>query len=559
VSENHKQATAHSANDQFESNRALSRSPRELDRSQMRGQRIEAVKAEVADAAALRSKMIEAMRRKLESEARHQAEGGSHAPGELQGEQIAAQATNKASEGRWQTSPPATPPTQQLARTTKPIPAIYAVKRPPSRSPEASDGNEADSIFAPETGINAPGDEPRPPQPRPLNSSDPEIWDEAFQSAQRVEKALARLTQALAQDEGFARKEAKPSKAKTARGRSPRPLRVVALFAASFMIGISAIILAYDWYAGASVEKRLVQFLDQLLPGKPEALASNSAPLAAQPAEKPLAARATVTSQKTLATVKLEAFDAQGKADANIPLSIHAIGTTPEQAVDIRLAGLPGDAELSAGQRQADGSWLLKPGEQSGLTIQVPSEASGNLLVAVEALEQKTGELAAPPQEIRIKIAPAKIVVEPAGSAITPVMNLRESPAPLPPAEKKIATELPPAELQIAAIEETAEVPAMAIGIDDPARPLMARGDALLDLGDVVSARSFYDRAFELGNVRAARSIARTYDPMVLASMKVQGLRADPAKALEWYRKAEKAGESDAAQAIAALETFLQQ
>ena len=80
-----------------------------------------------------------------------------------------------------------------------------------------------------------------------------------------------------------------------------------------------------------------------------------------------------------------------------------------------------------------------------------------------------------------------------------------------------------------------------------------------MELGDIAAARSFYDRAFDLGNLRAARSIARTYDPVVLGSMKVQGLRGDAARALEWYRKAEKAGESDATQAIAALEIFLGQ
>jgi TPR repeat protein len=106
-------------------------------------------------------------------------------------------------------------------------------------------------------------------------------------------------------------------------------------------------------------------------------------------------------------------------------------------------------------------------------------------------------------------------------------------------------------------IEEAAEAPAVALGISDPSLRLMARGDALMELGDVASARSFYDRAFDLGNLRAARSIARTYDPIVLAAHKVQGMRADPAKALEWYRKAEKAGEAEATQAIAVLENFL--
>ena len=99
----------------------------------------------------------------------------------------------------------------------------------------------------------------------------------------------------------------------------------------------------------------------------------------------------------------------------------------------------------------------------------------------------------------------------------------------------------------------------MAMGIDDPSRPLMARGDALMELGDVAAARRFYDRAYDLGNIRAARSIARTYDPVVLGSMNVQGMRGDAAKALDWYRKAENAGEPDATQAIAALETYLGQ
>jgi tetratricopeptide (TPR) repeat protein len=552
VSENLQQTAAHSPNDKLEAqtDRAPSRSSRET-RDQMRNNRLDAVKAEVADAAALRSKMIDAMRRKLENEARFQANQASDDP--------------DASEAKESVEPAQHPP-----RAAKPLPAIYAVARPPQPPPKAydiagisapsypelRDRTETDPIFAPEsTPAGVSRNEPRS-QPRPLTGDNPEIWDEAFQSAHRVEKALARLTQALADEENHAYKAPKPGKPKVHRARRPRPLRVAVLFTTSFIISTSALIFAYDWHAGTSVEHRLAALVNQLLPGKTGAFASKEIPLpAVRSAEKPLAVRAIVRSPKTFATVKLEAFDAEGKADANIPLSIHAIATAPDQSVDIRLAGLPRGAELSAGRRQKDGSWLLLPGEQSGLTLQVPPEASGNLMVTVEALEQKSGELAAPPQEIRVKIAPAKMVVEPTATEITPVLNIPEAPAPLPPSKKDV--EVPSSDTHIAAIEEAAEAPAIALGIDDPARPLMARGDALMELGDVASARSFYDRAFELGNIRAARSIARTYDPVVLASMKVQGLRADPGKALEWYRKAEEAGAPEASQDIAALETYL--
>jgi tetratricopeptide (TPR) repeat protein len=553
VSENHQPTAAPSPNHDPEAHDGTpSRPSRETDRNQMRNHRLDAVQAEVADAAALRSKMIDAMRRKLESEARLQAQHGSDKP--------------DASEAKESPEPP-----QHSARAAKPLPAIYAVNRSPPPSPKAYDNagisragypdlrarTEGDSIFAPESPLpRAAKSDPRS-QPRPLTGEYPEIWDEAFQSAQRVEKALARLTQALAEEESHA-KAPRPAKTKVRRARRPRPLRVAILFTASFMISTSALVLAYDWRAGTSVEKQIAALVHQLLPGKTRTLVSNEVPLAAvRSAEKPLAARPAVRNPKTLATVKLEAFDAEGKADADIPLSIQALGATPDKSVDIRLAGLPRGAELSAGHRQKDGSWLLRPGEQSGLTLQVPPEASGNLLVMVEALEHKSGDLAAPPQEIRVKIVPAKMVVEPAATEITPVLNIPEAPAPLPSPGNDV--EPPPSDTNIAAIEEAAEAPAMAIGIDDPARPLMARGDALMELGDVASARSFYDRAFELGNARAARSIARTYDPVVLASLKVQGLRADPVKAFEWYRKAEQAGAAEASQDIAALETYLGQ
>lgn len=564
MSENHQNPAAQSANNETEAQAEKTpfRSQGETDRDRGRNQRIEAVKAEVADAAALRTKMIQAMRRRLENEARNQAGRRSceHEPSEP-GETFRLLSIGV--------------PAQHLAGEAEPPPAVYPIARPaqtPSKPYEGAagapppyqalhDSNEIDSIFAPES---PPASLLRPElgatQPRSLTGGNPEIWDEAFESAQRVENALARLREALARDENLGRRAPRAGKAKSSRSRRPRPWRVVTLFATSFMIGISATILIYDWHWQTSVEKRLTQLIGELWPAKTTAVATNEVPLpAVKPAEKPLAAAANAVP-KSLATVKLEAFDAAGKADTDIPLSIHAIGASPDQSVDIRLAGLPGSAELSAGRRQADGSWLLKPSEQSGLTLQVPSEASGNLKLTVEAWEHNTGELAAPPQEIRVGIAPASIVVEPAASAMAPVASIREAPpVPSVPPKLPVAAEPPAENLKMAAIEEAAEAPAMALGIDDPSRPLMARGDALMELGDVVSARSFYDRAFDLGNLRAARSIARTYDPMVLASMKVQGLRADPAKAIEWYRRAERAGEPEATQAIAALETLLGQ
>ena len=70
---------------------------------------------------------------------------------------------------------------------------------------------------------------------------------------------------------------------------------------------------------------------------------------------------------------------------------------------------------------------------------------------------------------------------------------------------------------------------------------LLGKGDMLMKTGDLIIARQFYSRAFQMGAAEGAMGVAKTYDPTVFAEMKVQGITPDAAKAAEWYEKA-KAG-----------------
>jgi hypothetical protein len=522
----------------------LAPSQADAQRARLRNERIEAIKAEVADAAILRSKMIEAMRRRLEAQARQQTSSEEAISAKEEPEESAkppaaptAEALTSSLGNVEAAAPPVPPPPSKMAMPETPVAAVNDV--------------DIDSIFVPEAEANQR--RAVPPLKAPARGF-PEVWDEAFQSAQRVESALARLQEALAKDERHSRR-ARKGAGKSARPRRPRPLRVATLFTASFMIGISAVIFAYDWRSPISLESQVTNLFRDFWPAETVKIASQTAPAKVKSVEKPLAAE-PVQKPKKLALVKLVASDVQGRAGSDIPLDVQTSGGGDK--VDLRILGVPDTVRVSTGKRASDGSWLLTSQQIKNAALRIPAEVSGKLQLTVEALDQKSGDLATPPQELVVKIAPAKTAVEPASSAITPVVHLREIPTEVASA-KEVPLAEPPPNIELAAVEEAAEAPAMAIGISDPSRPLLARGDALMELGDVVAARSFYDRAFDLGNLRAARSIARTYDPVVLGSMKVQGLRGDPNKALEWYRKAEKAGEPDAAQAIAALETFLGQ
>jgi hypothetical protein len=82
---------------------------------------------------------------------------------------------------------------------------------------------------------------------------------------------------------------------------------------------------------------------------------------------------------------------------------------------------------------------------------------------------------------------------------------------------------------------------------------LTARGNKLLEAGDIVSARLVFGYGARRGSADAMFSIARTFDPDYLSQRQVHGLKGDPAMARHWYEKAAEAGHALAAQRLQAL------
>jgi hypothetical protein len=80
-------------------------------------------------------------------------------------------------------------------------------------------------------------------------------------------------------------------------------------------------------------------------------------------------------------------------------------------------------------------------------------------------------------------------------------------------------------------------------GVDIPL--MLARGDSLRGVGDIASARLFYERAANAGDGQAALRLGESYDPAFLerAQLRVPG---DRALAVFWYQRARELGESKA-------------
>jgi TPR repeat protein len=73
-------------------------------------------------------------------------------------------------------------------------------------------------------------------------------------------------------------------------------------------------------------------------------------------------------------------------------------------------------------------------------------------------------------------------------------------------------------------------------------RLFIARGDALVGMADVNSARLFYERAAAAGDAQAAVRLGATYDPAFLRGAGLAGIRGDEALAAYWYGRAHDLG-----------------
>jgi hypothetical protein len=88
----------------------------------------------------------------------------------------------------------------------------------------------------------------------------------------------------------------------------------------------------------------------------------------------------------------------------------------------------------------------------------------------------------------------------------------------------------------------------------DPVNTLIERGDAMLALHDIGSARLLYERAAKAGNSRAATGVGKTYDPNYLRMEGAVGLQPNRSEAITWYQKAAALGDPEAAALLRQLQ-----
>ena len=179
------------------------------------------------------------------------------------------------------------------------------------------------------------------------------------------------------------------------------------------------------------------------------------------------------------------------------------------------------------------------------------AEAEPQSTAALPDVQPQAGSEATPQVE-----PPAEAAVLP--PAATPQVEPPVEAAALPPAATPAPSDTangatskgaPEPAAAPAPVEATASVALPA----EEAVALIRHGDQLLATGDIVAARSAYERAAAGGNRVAAIGVAKTYDPVFLLQAGVRGLKGDPQRAALWYGRAAAAGDREAQQRLRRL------
>jgi len=212
-------------------------------------------------------------------------------------------------------------------------------------------------------------------------------------------------------------------------------------------------------------------------------------------------------------------------ADATVPTAVVAGAPAPAAAPIIATPAPASEAGLGA---RAQTSTSAAAAGTPPSTVEAAS-ATTTGKASTTGSEPTAAAVASP--------TPAAAPVEPAPAALSP--RAPRAPQALP-SEAAPTPKIPPAPRRPAA----AATPA-----------LLARGDNFLAVGDIVSARLFYERASDAGDGRAALRLGATYDPGFLDRVHLPRHYADAAQALSWYRRARDLGEGGTESWIQGLET----
>jgi hypothetical protein len=231
---------------------------------------------------------------------------------------------------------------------------------------------------------------------------------------------------------------------------------------------------------------------------------------------------------------------AQPASRTRLPIEVNS-PDTPARNSFLRIRGLPTAAALSDGYAIAPGAWAVPLNVLSNLNVILPVGIQGSSDVSINLVSVDGAILAEARTVLAVEVTPvAATRPEPPATFTRPELPTTVTRPELPPAitgtrgDTALLPPLPPEERE------------RAIG-------MYAKGQELLERGQVYAARKLFERSADMGLAQSAVALAATYDPEELSKMRVMGLPPDPAAARKWYEKARELGAVEASDRLRRL------
>lgn len=223
---------------------------------------------------------------------------------------------------------------------------------------------------------------------------------------------------------------------------------------------------------------------------------------------------------------------AEPGVETPLPIQVGPTNRIPTNSF-LRIRGLPSTAALTEGHAIAPGAWAVPLSGLPSLRVRLPSAATGKTPITITLVDVDGNVLGE---------ARAHVLV---GTAVTlaPPPVVSPPPAPAQAASPPPGTDALPADLQQVTVQFNA------------ALRMLTKGDEMIVAGNVALARSYYQRAAEMGLARGALALAGTFDATELSRRKVVGVLPDPDQARQWYERARELGAPEAAERLSRLGT----
>jgi hypothetical protein len=275
-----------------------------------------------------------------------------------------------------------------------------------------------------------------------------------------------------------------------------------------------------------------------------------SSPRPAEPADYQLATAAPNVQPPSEPQSPPHLIVEDQQAFANEPLPLIVMVQHPQQNASLLFDGLAPGTKLSAGAAVSASSWQVPYDQTQGLSVSAPRDFTGVMDTAVSLLGADKHLLDTQAVQLKWIARQAKPLPDP-----TPPPQ-QQPPQPKP---AMVATAGDPTGAgTLNAVPNPGSAGAVKTVTKksiDPAEAamLMQRGRDFMGAGDISAARVAFSRLADAGIADAAFALANTYDPTYLAGHHVMGVQGDRATARTWYERAKELGSAEAAQMLARM------